>query len=531
MRYLSALVLAGLVALSIATATADSDRQTNDAVAPGQVKELEARIEALSARLDALGDVSAEIAALRAEISVLRAAIDELRHSSTRPTETVRRQDTTSPKTSAATASAKKPSGAKAAPAIKPTKPAEIPVRRTARGKPSDAPRTENEKAVLDAVAPLLAHDRPGPDVIACGKPWFCVADLVTNPQYKDRAGVLGSIESADRAWRGAGGPADGGIALMPGVHFVKNLGKENFFRNARRIRAQDKTAQTVIDCSRGWQRSDFCLFHAGKFVLTMEGFEVRGAYGKSRRAAVGATSDANSRLVLIDMTLRASDNGIRTTGRWVALFRTKLIGNARTNVAHGAYISNDNRRGRHCPAVVAVDVVTVGNEVAHAFKTRCKVVYIRGGLYEGQFGFAIDNAQGGRMLVEDAEIVQKKPSKQWVVIAHGLDKLVRDTGFAAGKNIRRQHRVTNVWRGQSTLRDVRIVNELSPGFAGIWNDSRYRLPVANPDGSHKQENGRFVYDPDSEVFVAKPVELINVTVDGQPVNAKDVKGPSNVLP
>ena len=230
-------------------------------------------------------------------------------------------------------------------------------------------------------------------------------------------------------------------------------------------------------------------------------------------------------------MTLRASDNGIRTTGRWVAMFRTKLIGNARTNVAHGAYISNDNRRGRHCPAVVAVDVVSVGNEVAHAFKTRCKVVYIRGGLYEGQFGFAIDNAQGGRMLVEDVEIVQKKPSKQWVVIAHGLDKLVRDTGFAAGKNIRRQHHVTNVWRGQSTLRDVAIVNELSPGFAGIWNDSRYRLPVANPDGSHKKENGRFVYDPDSEVFVAKPIELINVTVDGLPVNANDVRGPSNLLP
>ena len=530
MRYLSALMLAGLVALSTATATAESDPPTNDAAAPGQVKELDARIEALSARLDALGDVSGEIAALRAEITALRAAIAELRGSPARPTETVRRQDAASPKKSAAAASATKPSGAKAAPAIEPTKPVEIPVRRTARGKPSDVPRTENEKAVLDAVAPLLAYDRPGPDVIACGKPWFCVADLVTNPQYKDQPRVLGSIEAADRAWRGAGGPADGGIALMPGVHFAKNLGKENFFRNARWLRAQDKTKETVLDCKGGWSRSDFCLFNAGNFVLTLEGFEVRNAYCKNRCAAIGANSDVDSRLVMIDMTVRASDNGVRTTGRSVAMFRTRLIGNARSNVAHGAYISNDNRRGVHCPAVVAVDVLSTGNEVAHAFKTRCKVVYISGGLYEGQFGFAIDNAQGGRMLVEDAEIVQKKPSKQWVVIAHGLDKLVRDTGFAAGKNIRRQHRVTNVWRGQSTLRDVVITNELSPGFAGIWNNSKYRLPEKNPDGSYKEDGDGFVYDPASEVFTALPVELINVTVDGQPANDKDVVGPAVVV-
>ncbi len=532
MRYLSALLLAGLVALAFGTSAAQTDRPADDAATTAQVRELQARIEALTARLDAVGGLRAEIAALRAEMTALRAAIADLRGAVAPPAEASVAEtppaETTPPRRPAGPASA--PAATAAARSGGDARPAAVPA--PPPGKPGGTPRTENEKAVLEAAAPLLAYDTPGPDVVACGDPWFCVADFATNPRYKGQANVFGNIEAADRAWERAGKPADGGIAFLPGVHVVKNLGRENFFRNVRRVRAQDKTRETVADCGRGWPRSDFCLWNIGDAVVTFEGFEVRDAWGRSRRAAVGAISDRDARLVLIDMTLSRSDNGIRTTGGWVAMFRTRLVGNSRTDVAHGAYISNDNRRGRLCPVVVAVDVVSVANEVAHAFKTRCRVVYIKGGLYEASKGFAVDNAQGGRMLIEDAEIVQKAPSRQWVVIAHGLDKLVRDTGFPTKRYMGQQHAVANVWRGQTTLRDVRIVNELSPGFAGIWNDSKYRLPERDGEGNViRNPDGSFVYKETSEVFTADPVELINVTVDGQPVAADDVVGPSALLP
>lgn len=387
--------------------------------------------------------------------------------------------------------------------------------------------RTENELAILNAVAPFLRYDDPGPDVVAVGDgKWFGLADLKTNPQYADQPGVYGSLVDANRAWGAAGWPKDGGLAWMPGVHVMKNMGPENFARDAKRIRAQDKTRETVVECDQGWQRFDFCLAHGTEGVQTFEGFTIRNAYGRSRRANIGGSSQADKPIVLIDMTLEAGDNGIRTTGRWVAMFRTKLLGNARTNVAHGAYLSNDNGRRKHTPFVIAVDTISTGNVVAHAFKTRAGVVYIKGGTFESANGFCIDGTEGGAILIEDITCI-KPPGVQGIAIAHGLDKANaqrhgdKPPGAPAGKYtnanlcawVTRKDPLANLYpaaaavpKGKITLRNVHFINKRG-------KDDRGRDRPISVWG-HPWNGSK----PDQPMLCRPPYEAINVTSEGGPL-------------
>ncbi len=383
---------------------------------------------------------------------------------------------------------------------------------------------TENERTVLALVKPYLRLGRPGPDTVDCGKPWACVADLRSNPQYAGMRGVNGSILQADRQWR-SWRTKDGGIAILPGTHSIRVIGQhqnangkiatETFARNASRLRAQDKTRPTVIDCRDGWPGGgSFCLSHNADRIMTMEGFTVAGkAYGKYT-AGIGATSRRDSRLVLIDMTIKGMDNCVRTTGRWVMLFNTRLDGCANSNGAHGIYASGDWRRKRFCPMLVMVDVTSVNNVMAHGAKSRCAVNYFQGGVYEASAGACIEVPQGGATVIREVRCV-KPNGPQWLAIGFGTDKAnLKDGSPRTDKNYgeanlcawmtRRAQTnpdVSDIAMGRITIRGLHVVNKRvdqagKPKGVAIW---------ANP---WKGKN----------VVCRPPHEAIGVTAEGGPL-------------
>ncbi len=463
MKHLLALALAALVILPPAMAPAEPIPLTIDAATPEQVDALDERLRALSATVEAMGDVRGDMAAVRADLATLAADVAALRNDVTALIETVGQHTGTLADNAADVADIE-------------AKLADIEGRVTdleARLKPDPVviARTETELRVLAAAAPILAYNRPGPDRVACSRDWPCIADLNANPQYQGRPFVYGSILQADRAWRDWRAK---GIAIVPGLHNMRRIGtytdsrpktsNENFARHATLIRAQDKTAFTEIDCRDGWPRGgDFCWQHVGDFVQTFEGFRICGALAKNRRANLGAPSGKDSRIVTIGMTLCEGDNGIRTTGRWVAMFDTRMFDNANSGQAHGAYISNDNKRGVTCPIVVAVNVVSTGNRLAHGLKWRCAKAYVKGGVYESANGFCIDNAEGGDALIEGITCL-KPPGSQWVAIAHGRDKANHD-GTPA-KDYTRTHLCRH--KGRMVLRHVKVKVTRQTG-AEIW--------------------------------------------------------------
>ena len=383
---------------------------------------------------------------------------------------------------------------------------------------------TENERAVLALVRPYLRLGRPGADTVDCGKPWACVADLKSNPQYAGMRGVLGSIERADRRWQ-SWRIKEGGIAILPGTHSIRvigqyqkangKIGNENFARNAPRMRAQDKTRPTVIDCRDGWPGGgNFCLSHRADRIMTMEGFTVVGKAYHKYTAGIGATSRRDSRLVLIDMTIKGMDNCVRTTGRWVMLFNTTLDGCANSNGAHGIYASGDWRRKRFCPMLVMVDVTSVNNVLAHGAKSRCAVNYFQGGVYEAAAGACIEVPQGGATVIRDVRCV-KPNGPQWLAIGFGTDKAnlndgsprtdknAKETNLCAWMRRRTETNpdVSGIAMGRLTIRDLHVVNKRvdkagKPRGVAIW---------ANP---WKGKN----------VVCRPPHEAIGVTSEGGPV-------------
>lgn len=454
MKHILALALAALVILPPAMAVAEPIPLTIDAATPQQVDALDERLKALAATVEAMDDVRGDLTAVRADLATLAADVAALRSDVSALTETVGQHTGAMADNAAAVADIE----------AKLTDIESRVIDLEARLKPDPGgggiARTPTELRVLAAVAPLLAHNTPGPDRVECSKEWPCICDFENNPQCEGRPFVYGSILQADRGWKNW---RSKGIAIVPGVHSMRRIGiytdsrpktnKENFARHATLIRAQDKTAFTEVDCRDGWPRGgDFCWQHTGDFVQTFEGFRICGALGRNRQANLGARSNKDARLVLIGMTLCEADNGIRTTGRWVAMFDTRLFGNANSDRAHGAYISNDNTRGKACPAVVAVDVVSTGNRLAHGFATRCANVYIKGGVYESANGFCIDNKEGGDALIEGITCL-KPPGSQWVAIAHGRDKSNPD-GTPA-KNYTQAHLCRH--KGRMVLRDVTV--------------------------------------------------------------------------
>lgn len=356
---------------------------------------------------------------------------------------------------------------------------------------------TPNEQAVLALVKPYLALGRPGAEAVDCGRPWACVADLKTNPQYAGMRGVSGSILQADRQWQ-SWRTKDGGIAILPGTHSIRVIGQhkntngkvktETFARNAPRIRAQDKTRSTIVDCRNGWPGGGhFCLSHHADRIMTMEGFTVLGNTSGAYTAAIGATSRRDSRLVLIGMTIKGMDNCVRTTGRWVMLFDTRLDGCAKSSGAHGIYASGDWRRKKFCPMLVMVDVTSVNNVMAHAAKSRCAVNYFQGGVYEAASGACIEIPQGGATLIRDV-LCRKPNGPQWLAIGFGTDKAhLKDGSPRTDKNYgesnlcawmtrrtRTNPDVSGIAMGRITIRGLHVVNKRvdkagKPRGVSIW--------------------------------------------------------------
>ena len=512
---LTAVLLALAILWAVPRATAATIPLTIEAATPEQVAAVENKIKDLTARLDAMGDVHGDVAAIRAEMVEIADDVAGLRDHVEALTGTV------GDLTKSAAENAADILNVEAELSAIEKRLADLESRLPPGPDPPE--RTDNERQVLAFVAPFLPLGEPGADVALCGIVWACAADLKNNPQYAGQPFVYESLKRADEACRN---PSCLGIAILPGLHKIAEISRgqnssgktiyQRYLRYAPRIRALDKTVPTAFDCRESWgSGGDFCVFNQADAVLTIEGVDCIADSRSQNSACYGATSKRDSRLVLMDLAVSGIDNCVRTTGRWVMLFRVDLIGCARTPVAHGIYASGDWRRKAYCPMLVMIDVWSTGNELAHAAKSKCAVNLFRGGVYEARNGVCIEVPQGGATLIENVRC-EKPSGNRYHAIAYGSENAFTDGSPRTDKKRTdadlcpwmTRETVTNpilddIAMGRLTIRGLHVVNKRKAKDGRQLGTALWANPYIKADGNE---------------VCRPPHEITGLTTEGGPV-------------